>query len=195
MTLDRVSFGRAPGQVTTDRDIPVVQTGGYTAHRVKIDQVPEGFRIGGRSSGGCGTTTIVDSFARVVPPDVCTDWHGDAIQGYDGPPLIVRNSVAVLDEGDGHCGGGTAPFFVPHSQGNTSVDVDGLLVLGGGYSFRNGVPGSVAGLAIASGGWFYGPVDVRCSVLSGWQANIVTIDAAFQQTSVVRAQACTGGGG
>ena len=53
----------------------------------------------------------------------------------------------TIDFNETGCGG-TAPFFVPDSQGNTSANVNRLLVKGGGYSFRLGVPGSVYGLRI-----------------------------------------------
>ena len=43
----------------------------------------------------------------------------------------MRNSVLVMVTKDG-CGG-TAPFFYPAGQGNTSVDIDGLVVKGGGF--------------------------------------------------------------
>ena len=95
---------------------------------------------------GCGPVKIVNTFVRVVPPDVCNDWHGDGIQGYDGPALTVRNVTLILVE-TGGCGG-TAPFFYPHSQGNTRADIDRLLVVGGGYAFRLGTPGTVSGLKI-----------------------------------------------
>ena len=81
------------------------------------------------------------------------------------------------------------PFFYPHSQGNTSVDIDGLLVDGGGYAFRLGMPGTVKDLAIVEKSWYYGPINVKCSALSAWQANIVTV-AADGVASVVQAQRC-----
>ena len=164
LLLEDVSLVRAPDQITTDADPPAVGTGGYIARRVKIDGLPEGFRVGGRSRG-CTAVRIEDSYVRVVSPELCRDWHGDAIQGYDGPALTVRNVTLHLAETD-TCGG-TAPFFYPHSQGNESVDIDRLLVQGGGFPFRLGMPGSVLGLRIVHGSWGYGPIDVKCSVISG----------------------------
>ena len=55
----------------------------------------------------------------------------------------------------------------PTSQGNTSATIDRLLVAGGGYPFRMGVPGSVRGLRIVDGSWEYGPINVGCSRVSG----------------------------
>lgn len=193
LLLEDVSLVRVPGQITTDSDAPAVGTGGYTARRVKIEDLPEGFRVGGRSRG-CTAVRIEDSYVKIVSPESCRDWHGDAIQGYDGPALIVRNVTLHLAETD-TCGG-TAPFFYPYSQGNESVDIDRLLVRGGGFPFRLGMPGVVLGLRIVRGSWGYGPMDVKCSVITGWEAKIVTIDSANQPTTVVRAQPCnTEGGG
>ena len=181
--LDQVTFTR-PG--SANGDFPTVQHGNYTADRVKMDGVTEGFRVGGAGAFGCGQVTLSNSWVRVQSPDQCQDWHGDGVQGYDGPKLIVRNVALWLDERS--CGG-TAPFFYPRDQGNTSVDIDRLLVRGGGYSFRLGMPGTVRNLKLVEGSWFYGPINVRCSVLSVWDAQVATIDSNWQPNNV-RAQAC-----
>ena len=191
LVLEDVSIIRSPGQVTTG-DTATIRVGGYMARRVKIDGLPEGFRVGGKGSYNCGPVTVQDSFARVRYPDHCGDWHGDGLQGYDGAAVIVRNSTLDLVE-SGSCGG-TAPFFYPSGQGNKSVDVDGLLVKGGGFAFREGMPGTVKGLKIVDGSWGYGPIDVKCSAVTSWQANIVTVTADYQPTAV-RAQPCNTEGG
>lgn len=170
---------RAPGQ-STEGDYPALGVGGYTARRVAIIGLPEGFRVGGKHS--CGGVNIVNSFAKVVSPDQCGDWHGDALQGYDGGALLIRNSVLKLIE-RGDCGG-TAPFFYPENQGNTSARIEGLVVQGGGYSFRMGTGGSVSGLHIVAGGFFYGPIDVRCGSLSSWQAGIAKLRNGGQPVDV-----------
>jgi hypothetical protein len=105
--------------------------------------------------------------------------------------LTVRNVTIDFDETG--CGG-TAPFFYPSGQGNTSVNIDRLLVKGGGYSFRNGMPGTVKGLRIVDGSWYYGPIDVKCSAITSWEAAIVTIDTAYRARTV-RAQPCNSNGG
>ncbi|WP_159440973.1 DUF4082 domain-containing protein [Agromyces cerinus] len=169
----------------------VIGPGGYTVRNTAIDGVPEGLRAGGKGAG-CETVTVEFTFIRITPPKVCGDWHGDGIQGYDGPHLIVRQSTILMEEEDG-CHG-TAPFFYPSGQENTSVDIDGLIVSGGGYSFRNGMPGSIRNLNVVDGGWGYAPVDVRCSVVQTWQARVVTLDAAGQPVPVSRLR-CSGDGG
>jgi hypothetical protein len=188
LVLEDVSVVRSPGQVTQG-DEPAIGPGGYTARRVQIDGLSEGFRVGGKSLG-CGPVTIEDSFARVQSPDLCGDWHGDALQGYDGPALTIRNTTLELDE-TASCSG-TAPFFYPAGQGNTSVDVDGLLVVGGGLSFRLGMPGSVRGLQVAAGAWGYGPLEVRCSAVSSWDASLVAVDGNSRSTAVLGPLPCAG---
>jgi hypothetical protein len=186
LVIEDTSIGRAPGQTTRDSDWSVVMVGGYTARNVKITGLPEGFRVGG-DSVGCGPVVIEDSYAEIVRPDVCGDWHGDGLQGYDGPALTVRNTVLKLDVTQG-CGA-TSPYFYPSGQGNTSATIDGLVVDGGGFPFRQGTPGSVKGLHIVDGSWVYGPISVACNLLSTWQASVSTINAAGQPV-VVRSQPC-----
>lgn len=159
---------------------PVIGIGGYTARNVLIDGATEGMRVGGTPD--CGPVNVIDSYILVMRPDVCGDWHGDGIQGYGGAKLTVRNLVIDFQE-DG-CGG-TAPFFYPADQGNTSVNVDRLVVRGGGYPFRLGTPGSVSNLGVVDQSWGYGPIDVvSCSSLSKWQANVVKLDRNGQPVPI-----------
>jgi hypothetical protein len=188
LIVENTSIIRAPAQITRATDEPAVMHGGYTARGVEVIGLPEAFRVGGRASLSCGPVTLENTFAKVVSPDVCGDWHGDGVQGYDGPAVTVRNMTIDFTELGG-CGG-TAPFFYPRNQGNTSATIDRLLVKGGGFAFRNGMPGSVRGLKIVDTSWGYGPIDVRCSVLTGWDAQIVKIDTNYQVTSAVRTQSC-----
>ncbi|MFC7788620.1 DUF4082 domain-containing protein [Microbacterium sp. MAHUQ-60] len=162
---------------TTDSGDPVIGPGGYTVNNVLIDGAPEGLRVGGKGLG-CGDVNVTSSFVRIAAPQVCNDWHGDGIQGYDGGRLVVRNSAIVMNESNG-CHG-TAPFFYPGGQGNTSIDVDGLIVSGAGYPFRSGMPGKVKNLNVVENTWGYGPISVKCSAISSWQASIVRLDAAGQ---------------
>ena len=191
LLVEDSTFEPAPGQQYANDSEGMTGVGGYTARRVLIWRRQEGFRAGGKGDG-CGPVSIEDSFAKIaIPPGCPGDPHSDGIQGYDGPALSVRN--VTIDFNEASCG--TAPFFVPHSQGNTSVDINGLLVMGGGYTFRLGVPGAVRGLKIADRSWEYGPVDVRCSGVSPWDAQIVTVTSDYQVSSVRGTQACRGSGG
>lgn len=184
--IEDVTLVRATGQVTRATDPPAVSTGSYTARRVRIDGLPEGFRVGGASTG-CGPVSIEDSYVHIRYPDVCGDWHGDGVQGYDGPPVTVSHSTMWLEE-SGSCGG-TAPFFYPAGQGNASATVNGLIVRGGGYAFRLTTGGSVQGLRIVDESWGFGPIEVNCGAVAPWQADVVTVDAAWSPT-VARAQPC-----
>jgi hypothetical protein len=175
---------------TSDADPPVIGQGGFTVRRTVIDGLPEGIRAGG-SDIGCGPITVDNTYVRVLSPDSCTDWHGDGLQGYGGAKVTVRRSTFIMSVVN-NCYG-TAPFFYPSGQGNTAVDIDGMLVSGGGYPFRNGMPGTVKNLNVVDGSWVYGPVDVNCSALSAWQAQTVKL-GSDGSTTPVRSIACTGQG-
>jgi hypothetical protein len=180
------TFEPPPGQQFSQDSEGATGEGGYTALRVKIWRREEGFRDGGKSNG-CGPVRIQDSYAKIsIPPGCPGNPHSDGLQGYDGPPLTVTNDT--IDFREAMCG--TAPFFVPQDQGNTTATVDRLLVMGGGAAFRDGVPGSVRGLKIVNHSWFYFPVDVRCSLLSAWDAKRVTINADYRITRIVSTQHC-----
>jgi Bacterial TSP3 repeat len=186
LVIEQSTIGPAPGQNYGNDSEGVVGYGGYTAKGVKISRRSEGFR-----ASGCGPVRVEDSFALITPPRPCGDWHGDGLQGYDAEAVKVRN--VTLELSTKGCDG-TAPFFVPSGQGNTSADIERLLVKGGGYPFRLGVPGKVTGLKIADDSWVFGPVDVRCSALSEWEAEIVEVSPAYKVTGRGRAVRCEGTG-
>lgn len=189
LTIEDTTIEPAPGQNSSTETEGVVSYGGYTARRVQIWRRAEGFRVGGKPA--CGPVRIENSFAKIVIPDGRCDLHSDGIQGYGGDAVTVVNTT--VDFVDASCG--TAPFFVPKNQGNTSATIQGLLVLGGGYPFRMGVPGTVSGLKIVNKSWGYGPIDVDCSAVSSWDASIVTITPDYQVASTVKAQPCNTQGG
>ncbi len=188
LVIERTTLEPPPGEGSIVETEGAVSSGGYTARRVKIWRRAEGFRNGGRSEG-CGPVRIKNSFVKIVTPPGHCDLHSDGIQGYDGSELTVTNTTIDFPV----CG--TAPFFVPSDQGNTSARVERLLVMGGGYPFRLGVPGRVSGLKIVAGSWEYGPVDVNCSaVRPNWNAQIVKITSKYEVDKTVRSQPCTGTG-
>lgn len=175
LRIEDSSFVR--GEV--DLGLPVIQSGGYTLSRVKIDGHSEGVRAGERELG-CEPVVIEDSWMHLDPPDGCSeggvDWHGDGVQGYLGPEVVIRNTSITLAQTP-QCQG-TAAFFYP-DQGNERVVVDGLLLAGGGFVFRLGTPGSVSGLKVVDGSWEFGPVDVLDCGAVEWGAGneVVTVDA------------------
>jgi hypothetical protein len=171
----------------------VISYCGYTAVRVAILDRNEGFRESGCDAGT--PTTIRDSFVRITPPAGCTDWHGDGVQGFDGTNLHIEN--LTIDFHETPSCGGTSPFFYNGGAGGSPhghVHIDGLLIKGGGYSFRMGTRGSVRGLKIVSGSWRYAPIDITdagCGAISPWDARIVDVDAGWHVTRTVRTLDCS----
>jgi hypothetical protein len=179
-----------PGRSSIVESEGAVSYGSYTARRVEIRRRAEGFRIGGKSNG-CGPVRIEDSFIKIVDPPDAPELHPDGIQGYDGDAVTVVNSTIDFREAMN----GTAPFFVPSGQGNTRATVRRLLLLGGGFPFRLGVPGSVAGLKIVNRSWSYHPIDVKCSLMNRWRATIVSMTPNYQVARTIRRQPCNTNGG
>ncbi|MFS0885284.1 hypothetical protein [Aeromicrobium sp. 179-A 4D2 NHS] len=156
---------------TFDIGQPAIEFGGYTARRVKIDGPSEGFRVGGKEYG-CGEVTIdrsfasIDAYAGCDRPDNGIDWHGDAVQGYNGAKVTVRDSTLLLNPTP-YCLGNSA-FFYPN-QGNTSAVIDNVVMAGGGFVFRMETPGSVTGLKVVDDTWRYGPShNTTCSAGLTW---------------------------
>jgi hypothetical protein len=186
MTIEDTTIEPPPGRSNSVESEGVIDAAGYTARRVKIWRRSEGFRLTGAGSPGCDPIRIQDSFVKIVIPPGRCDLHADGIQGYGGPHTSVVNTTVDFKEAT--CG--TAPFFVPKDQDNTSVTVKRLLVMGGGYPFRLGVPGKVSGLKIVDRSWVFGPIDVACSLVTSWDASIVAITSGYQIKRTIRAQRC-----
>ncbi len=186
MTIEDTAIEPLAGASDSVETEGVIDAASYTARRVKIWRRSEGFRVTGTDFPGCTSVRIQDSFIKIVIPEGRCDLHADGIQGYGGPHTSVVNTT--IDFREATCG--TAPFFVPKDQDNTTVTVKRLLVMGGGYPFRLGVPGSVTGLKIVNRSWEFGPIDVACSLLSRWEADIVTITSNYQIKKTLRAQRC-----
>lgn len=193
-----------------------IEDGGYTARRVYMDGVYEGLRVGGRNlTRPCGDVTIEKSYIRASYPVLCPsnpsawDWHGDALQFYDGLHTTITDSVINLDEVWPDCAG-TAPIFFADqcntgrsgtppwstvscttiqpwynntlaAHGGVIANINGLMIAGGGYSFRAYMPVKVKDLFIKKDSWHYMASDVDCSnVTAGWDAHLATIDANGQ---------------
>jgi hypothetical protein len=187
MVVEDTTIEPPPGKIYSVETEGVIEASGYTARRVKIWRRSEGFR----AEENCGRVRIENSFAKIVIPPGRCDLHADGLQGYGAPWTTVVNTT--IDFYDASCG--TAPFFMPSGQDNTGATINGLLVMGGGYPFRLGVPGTVAGLKIVNKSWLFGPIDVDCSALSKWDASIVNINSSYQVTRTVRRQRCNTDGG
>ena len=187
MLVEDTTIAPPAGRSSSLDSEPAIGTGGYTARRVKIWRRSEGFRVGGRS-GGCGPVRIEHSLAKMVIPDGHCEEHADGVQGFDGPPLTLSDTT--VDFTEAACG--TAPVFLPDGQGNTSVAIRNVLLIGGGIPFRVSIPATVTDLRIADRSWVYAPVDVDCSLVRRWSARIVKVNvrADYRITRTVRRQAC-----
>jgi hypothetical protein len=201
--IEDVSMLRNPAVLTTQNDGQAIGTGGYTARRVKIDGPTEGFRIGDKAN--CGPVVIEDSYANIgIPQAGCPGvaWHGDALQGYQGAALTVRHSTFVMDGTTATCDG-TRPFFYP-SQGNTSVDLDGVLAIGGYWdAFTLGEPGVAHNIYLTPApNGRGGALDVKCSLYnpassgkwSAWRVSAVAGVGGYAVTKLA-VQLCNTEGG
>jgi len=191
MTIEDTTIEPPPGERYSVESEGTIASAAYTARRVKIWRRSEGFRVSGNGYPDCAPVRIVDSFAKIVIPPGRCDLHSDGIQGYGAPHTSISNMT--IDFREANCG--TAPFFFPSAQDNTSVSIRRLLVMGGGYAFRLGVPGTVADLKIVDHSWVFDPIDVACSRVTAWDAQIVTITADYQVKRIVRTQRCDTEGG
>lgn len=164
-----------------------IGVGGYTARRVAIVDRTEGFRVGGASDAGCGPTLIERSYVRAVPPRPCGDWHGDALQGYDAPPLTIRDSTLILAPSGG-CGGSSAFFYGSAEQnGNAPIVVRNLLVAGGSPVYRPDTPHDTQGLRVVQGGSPLGD-PFTCNRATRWVDNALVSD--LSATMIVRPLIC-----
>jgi hypothetical protein len=185
LLVEDTTFTQMPGRFAPS-DYPVIGEGSYTARRIEVDARGEGPRL-----SDCGPVTLEDSFIDIRGADpgtaACNDVHSDGVQAVAGVGATARNNTVIMKT---YCG--TSPWFVVNPGDNSGrYDIDRLLVGGGGYTFRQEVPGSVTGLRIVGDSWVYGPMDeMDCSVLSPWDAKIVRVDADYRITRVVRKQGC-----
>jgi hypothetical protein len=181
LVLEDVTIRPAAGQAWVRSTEGAVHHGNFIARRLKVLDYAEGLR-----AGDCGPITVENSYMTINDNNDC-QLHSDGIQGYGGQGVTIRNTAIDADK----MGCGTSPFFYPRNQGNTSpVDIDGLWLAGGGYSFRLGVgPASVRNVKILDRSWGYGPIDAYCSAISTWDVSVV--DSAGR---VVRSVACNGSG-
>jgi hypothetical protein len=185
LLVEDTTFAQIPGQFDAS-DYPVLGEGSYTARRIEVDGRGEGPRL-----SDCGPVTLEDSFIRIHGADpgtpACNDVHSDGVQAVAGVGAIARNNTIIMQT---PCG--TSPWFVVNPRVNKGAyHIHRLLVAGGGYSFRQQVPGSVTGLRIVDRSWLYGPLDeMDCSALSPWEAKLVTIDADYQITRIVNDLPC-----
>jgi hypothetical protein len=190
LLVEDTTFEQIPGKVN---DGAVIGEGSYTARRIEVDGRGEGPRL-----SDCGPVTVEDSFISIHSADpgtaACEATHADGFQAFHGRGGTFRNNTVIFES---ECG--TSPYFMGSGVQSSSepaintgtYNIDRMLVGGiSGYPFRQQVPGSITGLRIVDKSWIYGPIDNRCSALSPWDAKIVTIDANYRVTGIVRNQRC-----
>jgi hypothetical protein len=171
--------------VLTDWGHGAIGTSGYTARRVEIHNVTDGFRVSGDN------VLIEDSFVKLTQVDgECN--HLDGVQGYGGGQnVVVRHNTL---DARGRCS--NAAYFM--ADGSPHSDVQNNLLLGGGYVLRL-YQAEVATTFVArnnsivDGSWDFGPIHIvqngRMSLTcSGNQ--VVTIDANYQVTGTVGEAPC-----
>jgi hypothetical protein len=175
LVVEDSTFEPEPGQPYGPGDATIA-SGGFTARRVELYKRGEGYR-----GSDCGPITVEDSFAYIIGgayPDACEDWHSDGFQAFHARGATFENNTIIFGT---HCG--TSPWFAGYggddpevpSPNTGSYNVDRMLVAGAGYVFRQHLPGSVTGLRIVNNSWVIGPYSNRCSVISPWEAKLVTL--------------------
>jgi len=163
---------------------------GYTARRVRLRNVPEGFRVAKFNNPAIAATdetvVIEDSLVQ-IERGPCA--HNDGLQGYGEPGrAIIRHNTIDTRAAGTDCT--TGAVFV--GNGNpTLVTVQDNLLLGGGYTLRLGASGiydHVTGNRIVDDTWGFGPVHVAsCAGVQEWADNtVVRIDGGYGVTSTVR---------
>jgi hypothetical protein len=163
-----------------------VGTAGYTARRVEIHNVTDGFRVSGDD------ILIEDSFVKLsVREGECN--HLDGVQGYGGGRNVTVRHNTI--DARGNCG--TAAVFFGDSS--PEADVQDNILLGGAYSLRlHQVEIPTIFVArnnhVVNGAYDYGPlyfVDAGALTLTCEGNDLVTIDDNYQITGVVGEAPCS----
>ena len=163
------------GPATGCANIEAVGYQNYTARRVRMRNVSDGFRVSGNN------ILIEDSFVLLCssPGD-----HSDGIQAYGGGMnVIVRHNT--IDQRNAQ--DVTSPIFFADSS--KSAIVENNLLMGGGYTLRihddynpDVGPWVVMGNRIVSGAWQYGAVNTvntNCATTTWSDNRLVTIDGNY----------------
>jgi hypothetical protein len=184
LLIEDVEVGPDSG-VMTDWGHGAVGTAGYTARRVEIHNVTDGFRVSGDD------IVIEDSFVTLaVVEGECN--HLDAVQGYGGGDnVVVRHNTL---DARGHCS--NASVFMADSSPHAVVENN--LLLGGTYVLRLNqfeIPATFVarGNRIVDGSWQYGAMDIVDQGALNFTCGdnqVVTIDDNYQVTGVVSEIPC-----
>lgn len=179
-----------PPSGTGGASFPAVLVAGYTARRVHIHNVAEGFRVADFNDSGAPAqdrqVVIEDSYVHLERGD-CS--HNDGIQGFGEPPrTIIRHNTIDTRAAGTDCT--TGALFIGNDNPDR-ITVTNNLLAGGGFTMRLGPGGTydhVSGNRIVDDSWGFGPVHVEnCATVGDWSDNaVVTVDSAYRVTSTVR---------
>lgn len=175
-TISDSTVGPASGCLSS----PGVGEANFRATRVLVRGHSDGFRASGDN------VNIQDSYVRLCsnPGD-----HSDGIQTYLTGKNLVLNHTTIDQR---NVASFNAPIFIADEQAE-GVTVTNNLVMGGTYTiqvknFRGNA--TVKYNRVVDKTWAYAPVESDCSAID-WDGNsVVTIDANYRITSVVRSLPC-----
>lgn len=155
-----------------------IGTSGYTARRVEIHGVTDGFRVAGPD------VRIESSFVDLSElPGECP--HLDGVQGYGGGANVIVHGNTI--DARGSCS--TSAVFM--ASASPHLDLRNNLLLGGAYSIHlNQVEAPATfvslGNSVVDGSYDYGPskiLDSGSLSLTCGGNRLVTIDANYQVTA------------
>jgi len=153
----------------------------FVARRVKVIGFSDGFRLSGRTTN---PIVIDDSYARTCH---LSGAHSDGAQADSNlAPVTIHHSTIDIRPSATDW---TAAIFYP---ANPSMIADDNILAGGGYELQIGGTGPfvITNNKLVSGSWEYGPSTVPCGSTTWTNNTAVTLDAAGQPSSTVRAVAC-----
>jgi hypothetical protein len=168
--------------------IESVGYGNYTARRVRMRNVSDGFRVSGSN------ILIEDSFVLLCssPGD-----HSDGVQGYGGGNNVVvrHNTIDQRNASDVNA----VVFFADNSR---SATVQDNLLMGGNITLRihddfnpDIGPWIITGNRLVNGSWNFGPVsttNTNCATTTWTDNRLVTIDSNYNVLSLGGTVSCTG---
>lgn len=170
-------------------NIEAVGYSNYTARRVYLRNVGDGFRVSGSN------VLVEDSFVMLCskPGD-----HSDGVQGYGGGTNVIirHNTIDQRNAQDV-----TSPiFFADNSE---SAIIQNNLLAGGGYTLRlhddfspDHGPWEATGNRIVNGAWTGGPVlttNTNCATTTWSDNRLVTIDSNYNVLTLGSTVSCSGG--
>jgi hypothetical protein len=179
------------GPPTGCTNIEAVGVKNYTARRVRMRNVSDGFRVSGDN------ILIEDSFVFLCskPGD-----HSDGVQGYfGGNNVTVRHNT--IDQRNAQ--DVTSPIFF--ADDSRSGRIENNLLMGGGYTLRihddhspDIGPWIITGNRIVNGAWKNGPAyttNTNCATTTWSDNRLVTIDSNYNVISTGGLVNCSGGSG